>query len=32
VDFTEEDLDRVKDEIKEVWSKISDLNFWRSLI
>lgn len=32
VEFNEEDLEKVENEIKEVRSKINDLNFWRSLI
>ncbi|MDD2566277.1 MAG: ATP-dependent DNA helicase [Candidatus Gracilibacteria bacterium] len=32
VDYTDEDIERVKDEIKEVWTKINDLEFWRRLI
>lgn len=32
VDFTYEDIDRVKSEIIETWNKINDIEFWRGLV
>lgn len=32
VDFTPEDIERVKDEIRDAWGKINDMEFWRNLL
>jgi RecB family exonuclease len=32
VDYTPEDIERVENEIREVWSKMNDMEFWRSLL
>ncbi|EKE29887.1 MAG: UvrD/REP helicase [uncultured bacterium (gcode 4)] len=32
IDWTNEDIDRVKDEIRDAWKKINDLDFWREII
>jgi len=32
VDFTTEDIKKVKEEICEAWGKINDMEFWRNLL
>ena len=32
VDFTQEDIERVKNEIQDSWEKMHDMDFWKSLL
>ncbi|EKE27500.1 MAG: hypothetical protein ACD_3C00198G0014 [uncultured bacterium (gcode 4)] len=32
IEWTQEDVERVKDEIRDAWKKINDLEFWRGII
>lgn len=32
VDYTPEDIERVENEIRETWSKMNDMEFWRNLL
>jgi hypothetical protein len=32
VDYTSEDIERIESEIREVWTKMNDISFWRELL
>jgi hypothetical protein len=32
VEWTQDDIDKVKWEIRDMWEKVNNLEFWRSII